>query len=48
MCAGGPENNFVAVSSDARTIAFASLTPFGPDDTNNALDLFVRRCDLGW
>jgi Tol biopolymer transport system component len=39
-----PENNLHGLSADARTIAFASLMPFGPEDTNGNLDVFARVC----
>jgi Tol biopolymer transport system component len=38
------ENNLHGLSADARTVAFASLMPFGPEDTNGNLDVFARVC----
>lgn len=40
----GPENDVCALSAEGDVIAFATVVPIGPDDTNNTLDTIVRDC----
>ncbi len=41
---GGIENDVADLSADGRTVALASTLPFGDEDLNRALDVYVRAC----